>query len=85
MSSVNNEGAHPNPFNPSVTLRYGVKEPGEVSIKVYSITGQVVRSLFSEQVLAPGFRTAVWDGSSDSGKLVASGMYIARITTPSST
>lgn len=83
VSAQTAEGAHPNPFNPSVTLRYRVPEPGSVTVVIYSVAGQVVRELSSEQVPVPGYYVASWDGTASSGVRVASGMYIARVKTPS--
>ncbi len=61
------EGVYPNPFNSSVSLRYRVDELGKVGVEVYSITGQLVRHLASEEVAVPGIYSVSWDGRSDGG------------------
>ncbi len=77
------EGAYPNPFNSSVSLRYHLNEPGRVEVAIYSITGQFVRRLLSEKDAKPGFYSVTWDGISDGGAQVASGMYLVRVQSPS--
>lgn len=69
----------PNPFNPSTTIEFTLPSSGKANLTVYDIMGRKVRELVSGQVSA-GMRTALWDGRDDSGKLVSSGVYFARLT-----
>lgn len=46
--------AYPNPFNSSVNVRYNLSEPGAVEVAIYSVTGQLVRRLVSEESALPG-------------------------------
>ena len=71
-------GNYPNPFNPSTTFRYGLSEPGQVSLKVYNMLGQLVRTIVDEQQVE-GYHEAVWDGRNEIGATVASGIYIYRM------
>ena len=66
---------YPNPFNPETTIRYDLSSDAIVSLTIYNITGQVVRKLVDGESLAAGQYQAVWDGRSESGASVASGMY----------
>ena len=66
---------YPNPFNPETTIRYDLSRDAIVSLTIYNITGQVVRKLVDGESLAAGQYQAVWDGRSESGASVASGMY----------
>ena len=66
---------YPNPFNPETTIRYDLSSDAIVSLTIYNITGQVVRKLIDGESLAAGQYQAVWDGRSESGASVASGMY----------
>ncbi len=75
-------GNYPNPFNPSTTFRYGLSEPGQVSLRVYNMLGQLVRTIVDEQQLE-GYHEAVWNGRNEVGGTVASGIYIYRMTTGS--
>ena len=66
---------YPNPFNPETTIPYDLSSDAIVSLTIYNIAGQVVRKLVDGEALAAGQYQAVWDGRSESGASVASGMY----------
>ncbi len=72
---------YPNPFNPSTTLPYSIKEAGFVSISVYDLTGAEVVTLVSGY-REPGQYKAVWNGMNRDGGPVASGRYIAKMVAP---
>ena len=57
--------------------------PGRIHVAVYSIAGQIVRRLSSEEVAVPGFYSVTWDGQSDGGAAVASGVYFMHVHSPS--
>jgi len=71
-------GNYPNPFNPSTIIEFTSPSSGKASLVVYDIMGRKVRELVSGQVSA-GARTVQWDGRDDSGKVVSSGIYFARL------
>ena len=64
----------PNPFNPITVISFDMKEKGFVSIVLYNVAGQRVRTLVSE-IKEPGSYTMLWDGRNDKGTEVASGIY----------
>ena len=66
---------YPNPFNPETTIPYALSSDAIVSLTIYNIAGQVVRKLVDGEALAAGQYQAVWDGRSESGASVSSGMY----------
>ena len=68
----------PNPFSRSAAISYQIKEPGRVSIKVYSITGQLIKTLVDANLEAD-YYTAIWDGTNDRGQKVAAGVYLYRM------
>jgi len=68
----------PNPFNPSTTIEFSLMVTGDVSLDIYNITGQMVRSLVSGS-LGPGRHMAVWNGLDESGSTVSSGVYFYRL------
>jgi M6 family metalloprotease-like protein len=65
---------HPNPFNPSTTIRYDLPEDSHVSLVIYDVLGRKVAEVVNE-VQAAGFKSVTWDASA-----VASGVYLARFT-----
>ena len=69
----------PNPFNPKTTVTFDLPEQCAVRLTVHSITGQLVRVLASGTMPAGRFETA-WDGRSDTGVNVASGVYLCRLS-----
>ncbi len=66
---------YPNPFNPVTTINFGLPESQSVKLIVYSINGQRIRTLVSNRLLA-GYHSIQWDGTNDSGKQLATGVYI---------
>jgi hypothetical protein len=73
------EQNHPNPFNPSTTIRFTAPTRGEVGVRVYNLKGQLVRTLF-DQVVEGGVATSVkWDGKDELGTAVSSGVYLYQV------
>ena len=64
----------PNPFNPTTTIRFELPKAADVTLKVFNLLGQEVRTLINGRQEA-GFHTVVWDGRNTSGRAVASGVY----------
>jgi hypothetical protein len=69
---------YPNPFNPTTTIFFDLPKDGNVNLKIYDVTGRLVRVLVQEHKLA-GAHTILWDGLDDAGQKVASGVYLYRI------
>jgi hypothetical protein len=70
----------PNPFNPETEIAYSLPEETMVTIKVYNIAGQVVKTLINE-VKPAGNHTVIWNGTNESSDKVASGVYFYRMET----
>jgi hypothetical protein len=70
----------PNPFNPSTTIRFDMKEKGLVTIKIYDVGGRLVRTLV-DGVMNAGSHGAAWDGRNGRGAAVASGIYFYKMET----
>ena len=76
---------HPNPFNPVTTIPYIVGGPNgggavqRVTLRVYDVSGRLVATLVDEDS-TPGRYEAAWQGRTDSGKSVLSGVYFYRLT-----
>jgi hypothetical protein len=69
----------PNPFNPSTTIRYALSQDAHVTLRVYDMMGQLVKTLV-DGVEQAGTNQAVWNGRNESGASVSSGIYIYRMT-----
>lgn len=71
----------PNPFRTSTLMQLDIREAGKLSLKVYNIRGQLVRTILNGETQA-GNHSFVWDGLSDAGKPCAAGVYILKAETP---
>jgi hypothetical protein len=71
----------PNPFNPATTIRFDLDREGPVSLIIFNVLGQQVKTLISEQRPA-GFWSVEWDGLNNNGDAVGSGVYLYRLETP---
>uniref|UniRef100_A0A7C4TBZ1 T9SS type A sorting domain-containing protein n=1 Tax=candidate division WOR-3 bacterium TaxID=2052148 RepID=A0A7C4TBZ1_UNCW3 len=79
---------YPNPFRNAVSIKFQIPEQGVassqksvVSIKIYDVTGRLVKdfSRFTSYDLRP--TSIVWDGTDDSGHKLPSGVYFIKFTT----
>ena len=65
---------YPNPFNPSTVIGYGLSKPAYISIEIYNVLGQKIKTLID------GFQTTsgqvIWNGTNDMGQGVPAGLYI---------
>lgn len=68
----------PNPFNPSTTIRFGLKEPAFVQLAVYDLNGRLVRTLHDGNYLPAGEHSLTWNGLNDRGVRVVSGIYFLK-------
>lgn len=73
------EQNYPNPFNPTTTIRFNLAQSGQVTLIVYNLLGQPVRTL-ADGFLSAGSHAVVWDGTGDDGRPVASGVYLYRLS-----
>ncbi len=69
---------YPNPFNPSTTIRYQLAEKVPVTLEVYNIKGQKVKTLLRQQIQEAGFYEVQWNGTNEAGEPQSSGPYIIR-------
>ena len=72
------KGCYPNPFNPTTTISFSIKEKAPVELVIYNILGQKVRTLVN-QPLEPGEHSIVWNGTDNKGRSVASGISFYRM------
>ncbi|MCH7974028.1 MAG: T9SS type A sorting domain-containing protein [Bacteroidetes bacterium] len=79
-ASFNLSNAYPNPFNPSTVIKYALPEASFVTLKIYNMLGQEIKTLVNSDKNA-GTYTVQWNGDNNFGIKVASGTYIYRIVT----
>ena len=72
-------GNYPNPFNPSTTIAFSLVTNSTVKLDIYDVMGRKVRSLVDGNKSA-GYYSVVWNGKDESGRQIASGMYLYRFT-----
>ena len=66
---------YPNPFNPSTSIRFDLAEDSDVTIQIFNVKGQLVKTLVQEKKSA-GIHTVDWNGDDDNRQSVASGIYL---------
>jgi hypothetical protein len=71
---------YPNPFNPVTAVEYVLPERTHVTIEIFNVLGQKVRTLVDREEPA-GPHSVVWDGTDANGNSVASGLYLYRVQT----
>jgi len=69
---------HPNPFNSAIQIRYVLQKESPVELVIYNTLGEKIRTLVKDKQKA-GYHKICWDGTDDSGKRVASGVYFCRL------
>jgi hypothetical protein len=68
----------PNPFNPETRISFDLPAAGAAGLEAYDVRGRRVRTLWSGPLPA-GRHRITWDGLSDTGQPVASGIYLLRL------
>ena len=69
---------HPNPFNPSTTIRYFLPEPQDVTVEIFDLFGERVR-IWAQEAQAVREHSMVWDGTDSHGKSLPSGTFFYRL------
>ena len=70
---------YPNPFNPTTTIDFALSTGAEVSVKIFNLLGQEVRTLVNA-AYSPGSYSVEWDGVNNSGQAVSSGVYMYKLS-----
>ena len=74
------EQNYPNPFNAQTQIKFYLPVVSETKLTIFNTNGFQVRRLLDNQ-LANGWHQFIWDGLNDSGKPVASGVYVCQLKT----
>ncbi len=69
---------YPNPFNPATALMFDLPARSDVSLKIFNLLGQEVRTLVKETLPAGRYHIS-WNGKDNAGRAVSSGVFISRI------
>ena len=70
---------YPNPFNSQTVISYYLPENEIVSVKIFSITGQLVKNLVSNECQNEGEHKLIWDGRDRNGSSVTTGIYFYQL------
>ncbi len=71
-------GNFPNPFNPETRIQFSLANDSHVSLSIYNIRGQKVKTLANSR-MTQGSHSVVWNGTDETGKSLASGIYMMRL------
>ncbi|RKZ14134.1 hypothetical protein DRQ50_09500, partial [bacterium] len=71
--------SYPNPFNPLATIPFNLPDSRKVSLKIFDVSGRLVKTLIGDGMVGAGRNEVVWQGRDDSGRLVATGVYFCRL------
>lgn len=78
IGSTSLRGNYPNPFNPTTTINFNLATAGHVTLEVYNIKGEKVRTLVDTELPASE-HSVVWDGKDNNNKSVSSGVYFYKM------
>jgi hypothetical protein len=69
---------YPNPFNPTTTLRFDLPAVSSITLTIYNMLGQRVRT-FNMQSTPAGYHSITWDATNDLGEQVGAGVYLYQL------
>ena len=72
------EEIRPNPFNGTTTIGFGIQNAGMVSLRIYDVTGALVRTLVDQETTSGRYQL-IWDGLDLAGRTVAPGIYFSEL------
>lgn len=70
---------YPNPFNPSTNINFNLSESDNITMEIYNIKGQKVKTLINNEYKEQGNYSMQWVGTDDYDKPITSGIYLCRI------
>jgi hypothetical protein len=74
-------GIQPNPFNPRTTIHFSTPHRANVRLQIFDSHGRLVRTILDSS-LEPGLHAVPWDGTTDAGARVASGVHRCVLSFP---
>jgi hypothetical protein len=70
---------YPNPFNPTTTIQFDLAQTEAVNLRIFDVTGRLVRNLVVNQNMSAGRHAEFWNGRDDLGRSVSSGVYFYKL------
>lgn len=78
LPKISNNRVYPSPFSSVTTIKYSVTKSSHVTLEVYDIVGNLVKTLVNERK-PTGFYVVSWNGKNDKGAKLANGVYFYRL------
>jgi flagellar hook assembly protein FlgD len=72
---------YPNPFNPITNIKFELPQETYVNLAVMNLLGRGVKTLINGEMISGGFHQIMWNGLSNSGAPVPSGVYLILFNT----
>ena len=69
---------YPNPFNPSTTIEFSIRNSSHIELSIYNVKGQKIKTLAQNDFIK-GLYSVIWNGDDESGKPVSSGIYYYKL------
>jgi hypothetical protein len=70
----------PNPFSARTTIGFDLAQREQVALRIYDVTGRLVKTLADGSVLEPGSHHVEWNGCDQGGARLEAGLYFCRLT-----
>ncbi len=72
--------SHPNPFNPTTTIRFDLEREQHVTLEIHDLEGRRLATL-ADEIYPKGVQKVSWNGRCSSGTNLSSGVYVVRLQT----
>ena len=69
---------YPNPFNPSTTIEFSIRNNSHIELSIYNIKGQKIKTL-AQNEFTKGSHSIIWSGEDETEKKVSSGIYLYKL------
>lgn len=69
-------GNAPDPFSSSTRIRFEMGREAQAGLRVFDVSGRLVRTLLEPGPIAPGVHRILWDGSNEAGHPASPGVYL---------
>ncbi|MCX6826492.1 MAG: T9SS type A sorting domain-containing protein, partial [candidate division Zixibacteria bacterium] len=70
---------YPNPFNPSTIIKFDLPKSCKVTVEIYNILAQKIKTVVDKEMTAGYGQTVIWDGTMDNGRPASTGVYFYQV------